>query len=191
MTNSAPARVLVVCTGNVCRSPLVARLLQSRLDAWAPGQVVVTSAGTRAVVGQPMTRYAAAELTGVGGSPDGHVARQLTEEMLAEADLVLTATLAHRADVVTMLPRATRRTFALRELARLVDLVPEDELTGEPADRVRALPAAAGARRGFLPPVPVGSEDVTDPIGGSPADYRRTTDQILPAVDAVVRVLKG
>ncbi|GMA87571.1 hypothetical protein GCM10025868_28210 [Angustibacter aerolatus] len=55
---SAPARVLVVCTGNVCRSPLVERLLRQRLGTDA---VDVSSAGTQALVGEPMTDPAAAE----------------------------------------------------------------------------------------------------------------------------------
>src|SRR5688500_16845956 len=60
---SEPYDVLVVCEGNLCRSPLAERLLTSRL---AGGEVRVASAGVHAVVGAPMDASAAAELTRLG-----------------------------------------------------------------------------------------------------------------------------
>lgn len=44
-------RILTVCTGNICRSPLAAELLASRLD---PQNFIVESAGTSALVGEQM-----------------------------------------------------------------------------------------------------------------------------------------
>ena len=182
------AQVLVVCTGNICRSPLIERVLQASLDV---GSVRVRSAGTYAMVGETMTAESAAEVARLGANPDGHVAEQLTAQLVADADLVVTATRAHRAQVVTLLPRATRTTFTLRELGRLLEQVDPARLPDELAERVRALPAAAAAFRGFAPPEHEGADDVTDPIGGSGAVYRRTTEQILPALTSLVRVLTG
>ena len=52
---ASAARVLTVCTGNICRSPFIERALQAELDrSWGPGVVEVTSAGTGAMVGEPM-----------------------------------------------------------------------------------------------------------------------------------------
>ena len=89
---SRAAHVLVVCTGNVCRSPYVHRLLVAELGAG----VRVASAGTGALEGYPMDRRAAERLRRAGGDPEGFVARQVDEEILDGADLVLTATRAHR-----------------------------------------------------------------------------------------------
>lgn len=175
-----------MCTGNICRSPLIERLLQASVDL---GSVRVRSAGTHAMVGQSMTSQAADEAIRLGAHPDGHVARYLTAAMVAQADLVLTATRAHRAAVVTLVPRASRYAFTLRELGRLLEHIDADELPHGVAERVRALPAAAAARRGLGLPPPDGADDVTDPIGGSGATYRRTTEQILPPLTTLVRVL--
>ncbi|TFC24397.1 hypothetical protein E3O25_14505 [Cryobacterium sp. TMT1-3] len=112
-------RILIVCTGNICRSPLAEQLLRENLRA-AGIDAVVSSAGTHAMIGSVMTPEAAALSSQYGASSTQHVARQLTEQLIADADLVLTATRDHRREVVTLLPKATRYTFTLNQFARLV-----------------------------------------------------------------------
>lgn len=84
-------KVLMVCLGNICRSPMAEFMLR---DAAANAEVsiVVESAGVSAEVGRPATREARQVLAELGVSGEGHVARMLTEQMLADADLVLVAT---------------------------------------------------------------------------------------------------
>ena len=120
---SAPAHILVVCTGNVCRSPLVERLLRVRLAERLGEQrhrVEVGSAGVRALVGSGMTAEAAAELRALGGDDATFAARQLTTSLLDGVDLVLAATRQHRSEVVTRSPGVLRCAFTLRELHRLL-----------------------------------------------------------------------
>ncbi len=78
-----------------------------------------TSAGTRAVVAHPIHRDAARTLETLGGEASNFSARQLTERMVADADLVLTMTRAHRNLVLELAPRRLHRTFTLVEAARL------------------------------------------------------------------------
>lgn len=173
------ARVLAVCTGNICRSPAIERLLAARL----PG-VDVTSAGTCAVVGQPMSARMARLVESTGASADGFTARQLTPGILAGQDLVVVASREHRAAVVRLAPGLVRRTFTLLELARLLTVAAPP--AGDITERVRALPAlAASARRRVEP----GVDDVVDPIGQSDVVYRRSFEQIAPAVDVLVGAL--
>jgi protein-tyrosine phosphatase len=129
-------RVLFVCIGNVCRSPLGERLLRARLPATG---FTVASAGVNALVGAPMDAEAAAELEALGGTPEGFVARRITEEMVEQSDLVLTATLDLRSRVLTEVPRALHRTFTAREFAALLDHVD--------AVRLPEIVAEAGAAR--------------------------------------------
>lgn len=97
------------------------RALQHGLDAsWAPGQMVVGSAGTGAMVGHPIDPQAAARLAAIGGSDEGFVARDLTADLVADSDLVLTATRQHRGQVASLHPRALRYVFTFREFAHLV-----------------------------------------------------------------------
>src|SRR5512133_2901453 len=77
--------ILAVCTGNVCRSPAVERLLATKLGP----TVAVTSAGTHALVGHPISEPMAALLHDSGVETNEFEARRLSEQMLKEADLIL------------------------------------------------------------------------------------------------------
>ena len=95
-----PISILAVCTGNVCRSPAVERLLASKLGPTAS----VSSAGTHALVGHPISEPMAALLRDGGVEPDAFEARRLSEQMLKEADLILAMTRAQRGLVVELWP---------------------------------------------------------------------------------------
>ena len=178
MTTSEPTRVLVVCTGNVSRSPAAQAMLSARLAARS---VQVSSAGTEAMVGAPIDDRMAALLSEEErGTLRDFRARQLDEGMVAAADLVLTMTREHRSAVVTLAPSALRRTFTLNEFA---ELLPAARPGGYDTDRSRL------DARSF-------PFDVPDPFGRSPRRYRsalamiRTaTDGVLAAVDAGTVVL--
>src|SRR3954454_23459860 len=119
-----PFRILVVCTGNICRSPMAQALLTHRLRERlgrdvADRDFVVLSAGTHGVVGHPIEAAAMDVLTGWGVSPDPFEARELVAAHVEGADLVLGASREHRAAVVTLVPGAYGRTFTVREFARL------------------------------------------------------------------------
>lgn len=184
--------ILVVCTGNVCRSPLVERLLQRALDArYGPDAPPVRSAGTGALVDHPMDDRAAAVLAGLGGSSDGFLARRLTEPMLAAADLVLTATRDHRAVAVRMHPRALRRTFTVRELAAIVAGLRDEELPEavDPVERVRELAEVARSRRGVHGQGAGEDHDVVDPFRRADAVYRRMRTEVAGALPHLIRGL--
>jgi protein-tyrosine phosphatase len=121
----AQFRVLFVCVGNVCRSPMGERLLRIRLPE---DRFEVASAGVNALEGAPMSPDTVVELTARGGRADGFVARRLTEDMLHQADLVLVATRELRSRVLAETPSALRRTFTVREFAALLDEVDSDDL---------------------------------------------------------------
>lgn len=167
-------RLLVVCVGNVCRSPLAERLLRARL----PEGFEVTSAGVGALVDQPMDPDAAAELRGRGGSDEGFAARRLTPAMVERADLVLTATRDIRSRVLEEAPVALHRTFTIKELAALLDDQPVDEL--RPALR------AAAQRRSE---VAASDVDVPDPFRRGPEAHAEAAQQIDDAVRRLAAAL--
>lgn len=185
---STPFAVLTVCTGNVCRSPAAERLLAARLGS--SSGVVVSSAGTGALVGASIPSPMASLLADAGASPDGFAARQLTEQVLRESDVVLALTRAHRARVVDLWPGAVRRTFTLRELARLAAAVDPDALpSGSVAERFAALVPLAGAIRATLPTVRPEEDDVIDPYRRDDAVYATSFGQLRPAVETIATVL--
>jgi protein-tyrosine phosphatase len=170
-----PFRVLFVCVGNICRSPLGQHLLAARLPA---DRFEVSSAGVRAVVGQPMNPDAAVHLEPHGLSADGFAARQLTPDLMSGADLVLAATRDIRSRALEEAPTAMRRTFTVLELASLVDaLGPSDG----PADLVSR--AAADRSRAVLD-----DYDIPDPIGRGPEAHALAAELMA---DAVEKIAKG
>ena len=165
-------RVLHVCTGNICRSPMAEHLMRAGLAARGVDGVEVSSAGTHGLVGAPIHGPAAAALGALDSS--AFRARRLTEELVAAADLVLTSTRAHRAAAVTLVPRASSRTFTVRELDRLLAAVDPVGLPADPAERGVALVAAAARQRGLVRPDRPEDDDVDDPYGGPDAGYPPT-----------------
>ncbi len=188
-----PARILVVCTGNVCRSPFIERGLQAELDRLrGSGEVVVESAGTGALVGEPMDAQAHRALQGKGYSADGFRARALTPELVASADLVLTATRRHRGQVATMHPKALRYVFTLRELADLLrDVDPGPVAAGADApprparEAVREVVRLAAGQRGMRPPLSDQDADVVDPYRRDDSVFETMASQVMAALPAV------
>ena len=119
-SDSDTFNVLFVCTGNICRSPLAEQLFRNQV-ASRSRLISTSSAGTYARSGQAMTEQAAALSTQYGGDPSQHSAAEVTSDRIKKADLIVTMTREHRAEVVSMVPRASRKTFTLRELVRLID----------------------------------------------------------------------
>jgi protein-tyrosine phosphatase len=84
--------ILVLCTGNICRSPIAEAVLRERLGA---PEVMVSSAGTSALVGYPADPLALEVSKHFGFDLSLHSGRQATTPLLLAADLVLVMTRAH------------------------------------------------------------------------------------------------
>jgi protein-tyrosine phosphatase len=199
---AAPFTVLMVCMGNICRSPMAERLLRlrltERLGHETEDTVVVYGAGTGGWhEGEPMHGQAAREVLARGGDPAGFRARALTAEMLADeasgADLVLTATIEQVEFVAALVPAAAGRTFVLGEFARLAEKVDLDELPSAGADlaTVAARGRALVARADKLRDAPRYADEVPDPWGRPPEYFSAVADQIDAAVTALADCLAG
>lgn len=189
-------RILFVCTGNVCRSPLAEALARGFLDEVlgpAAGTVGTMSAGVHAVVGSSMEPTAARVLAGLGGDAAGFRAQQLTANMIEGADLTLTMTRRHRRAVLKLAPAAMFRTYTLREAADLLGGVPQESLPPVEGleERMRSLVAALGARRATRGRVDPSADDVQDPIGCALQVHQAVGSQIFDHLLPVLMALTG
>lgn len=182
-------RILTVCTGNICRSPYMERVLAHEL---APLGVQVSSAGTGALDGRPIEPGSVALLEARGIDVSRFAARQLQAEMVEAADLVLTATREHRRLVVQEAPSALGRVFAVLDFADLCEGLSAADIERAPGDNVVArLAAAAGARRALVPARLDGDADVIDPFTGGDAAFRQMQAQLDVPLAAIVKTLRA
>lgn len=177
-----PFVVLTVCLGNICRSPLVERLLHKRFEeAGLDSAYVVGSAGLIAREGLAMQWDASNELTALGGDGRSFRSRPFAGPMALDAGLVLTATTDIRRRLLQKAPGALRRTFTVREFACLASTA-DLALLGSPADLV----ADASRRRGTVVGQPL---DVPDPMGESPEVHAASAKLSAEAVDRIAAAL--
>ncbi len=185
--------ILAVCTGNLCRSPRRGVALTLGLEqpmACRSRRAAHRQRGTSAAIGRPIPLSFASRLASVGAESSAFAPRQVTREMVADAELVIAATRAHRATLVEMHPRAVHYTFTLRELARLAAAVPlDDHAPVEPLARLQSFVASAASARGAGMPGDLNAEDVRDPWGGNDARYASVWDTLVESTSTVLAAL--
>ncbi|MFP5314183.1 MAG: low molecular weight protein-tyrosine-phosphatase [Actinomycetes bacterium] len=157
-------RIVTVCTGNICRSPMAEIMLtQAFEEAGLGGDVLVDSAGTTGwESGNPIDERAAAKLAELGLASEAHRARQFDPGWYAERDLILALDVDHYEDLKLEAPDAESRS------------------------RVRMLrefdPSAAGT--------PVSELGIYDPWYGDRADFEATWQMIHDAVPGIVQYVQ-
>jgi protein-tyrosine phosphatase len=158
-----PYRVMTVCTGNICRSPIAEAVLRDRFEAAGLGDRVVVDSGgiSSEELGNPIDPRAARVLREGGYAPPTGTAHQVTRRDIAEHDLLL--------------PMTARHAKRLRQQAPS-----EDDVV-----KVRMY-------RSFDPAVPAVERDdesridVEDPWYGGHDDFVATLEQVEAAADAIV-----
>lgn len=193
-----PFSVLMVCMGNICRSPMAERLLvlaaKSHVGDKATDLLLVHGAGTGGWhVGAEMDPGAARQVQLRGGDADSFAARRLVAEHIEYSDLILTATGEQSKFVHGLRPDADDRTFVLGELGRLLTQVDEAALPAFAPDpdavyaRGVALVGAVAKVRGGRPPRP--ADDLDDPWGRADRYFARIADEIDSTVQPLARLL--
>jgi protein-tyrosine phosphatase len=125
--------------------------------------------------GRPASTGSVKAMARVGIDLGDHVSRRIDAELADAADLIVTMERAHLAAIASLSPDAARRSFTLRELARLSARVPPSPPGGD----LRRWAATVDALRPKAPVLDTPSpDDVADPIGGSRWQYRRTASEL-------------
>lgn len=116
--------IVLVCTGNTCRSVMAEAMLRKALEQAmgdAAKGIKVISAGVSACDGDPASSHAKAAMEKLGLDVSLHRARSVSHEMLSDADLVLTMTIAHKDRLVHGYPSISSKVMTLTEFADLIE----------------------------------------------------------------------
>ena len=209
----SPRTVLVVCTANVCRSPLAQRLVGSGFaDAgWLAG-VDVVSAGVSAEPNLAMCAVSAAQVPDESGVAfaAAHHSKELTRQMVSSAGIVLTAAKEHRSAIARLTPGSQSKTFTWKEAVMLAEAAEQRILTGgarRPAD-LSELAHLLHSMRGTIPMAPTATSrglfrrrtpepqdplTVADGHGGSPTEHeaavietKRVSEHLVGALGTLI-----
>lgn len=111
-------RILLVCTGNTCRSPMAETLLAAKIhQAGLNGEIMVLSAGLAGGGSLPASYGAVQAMVGRGLDISNHCSRQLLPDYIEAADLVLTMTKGHKQAVQRLAAHKVDKVFTLAEFA--------------------------------------------------------------------------
>ncbi len=153
-----PFRVLFVCAGNTCRSPMAAGLCRMFLERFQMGEEVeVASAGLQAFPGGCASREAVALMAEQGIDLSRHCTACLTPAQVRQADLILAMEERQKRILIDLYPEAADKIFILKEYISC----PRPELSAEQLSS---------------------RYDISDPFGQSPAAYRKCVSELSGAV---------
>ena len=173
MTRARIFRLLLVCSGNQCRSPAAERLLAGLLVESRGSSFELDSAGTRARDGLAIHPLTARCLVRRGVPVDGHRSRSVRSLDVQRADVILTAEARHRSTIVDLDGQAVHRTFTLLEFAGLAPTALEAGVI-DPWELIEA----AALARGRMAASTVQKPDLPDPVNGRLAEHEAVVTAI-------------
>lgn len=182
-------RILFVCTGNTCRSPMAEAMLRHMAEERGI-ELDVKSAGVFAWDGAPMSQHAATILEEKNITNHQQFRSSvLNEERVYWADVILTLTIGHKQYVIQQFPSASCRTFTLKEYASDCKLNCEHNGQLQQLEAELQLKSAMGQApteeelsQLIILQQHIPNMDIVDPYGGSLEQYRMTVEEIQAAI---------
>lgn len=107
-------KIMFVCTGNTCRSPMAEGALRILLEKERPGQTEVCSSGTSAAIGFPATIYAIEAAKIWDADISAHKSQPLSSTLIESADLIFAMTPSHYKEVLRLKKDAASKTYLFK-----------------------------------------------------------------------------
>jgi len=186
-------RILFVCTGNTCRSPMAEGVFQMMANKEGL-QLDIRSAGVVAVDQSPISPLADALLQ-EKGFRETISSNLLTAELVNWSDLILTMTINHKQHVTMQHPDAIGKVYTLKEYARLSTKSDEQQQEQAQAISEIQIKIALGKElsveeRLVWDQLQTTDDDIVDPFGGTVEDYRRSLEEIEHSLQSLMDKIK-
>lgn len=178
-------KVLFVCTGNICRSPMGELLFPLFFHS---DEIETDSAGTQGLISSEIDPSSAQLLTTDGVDSSAFRSKRLTPQLAMSADLILCFTERQAKEIATLAPRVARKTFTLTDFANLCKYCAEHGLIeGENLeDRTDSVILNASMIR----PAVERADDIHDPYRREFEVFQRAHDQMTAAMVTIAESLE-
>ncbi|MCR8844737.1 low molecular weight protein arginine phosphatase [Paenibacillus sp. SC116] len=192
-------RILFVCTGNTCRSPMAESLLRHMASDRGIA-VEARSAGVAAMDGMPMSRHAQTVLHERNMTNASFSSRSLEKGSIDWADIILTLTSSHKQHLIQQFEGAADKVFTLKEYVEEHDASHQNEQIHQELHSLMAelqlklsmgeQPSELEIARVYQLQARMPSLDIQDPYGGHLDQYRETAEEIRTALELVLDKLE-
>jgi protein-tyrosine phosphatase len=115
-------KLLVICTGNICRSPIAEALLIKSTEHLGFGKIEAKSAGIAALIGHQADPLAQRVVKNRGLDISNHVAQQATQALIRQADLVLAMDETHKKWIAARFPQFDGRVHKIGRWRENIDI---------------------------------------------------------------------
>lgn len=178
-------RIMFVCTGNICRSPMGELLMTHYLNGTT---VRVSSAGTRGLPMHPIDPSSGRLMQSVGIESSGFRSRRLTRQMADEADLILCFEKQQRKEIVTLAPAAVRYTFLLDDFANMCDYCARNNMIAGLTiqERLQSVIKKSSMIRPMIPQ----PKDIADPHGREFSMFCVAAEQTNGAIRKILKSMR-